>query len=475
MGGMRKFILINSLGIAVSACSSEMPGLTVPRLGNAVPVAEMFENIPAKADANGETALEVLALAGTRQALSVPADPGNYSAAKWTSIKDPLKLAAEQDPAVSTARADYREALAKVSVARSALRPQSDGGIQVGGSASSSGNSALGAVSSLEITQVVFDGGAGISRVDAAQFSADGAKARLEGVASGVALDAANAWIDYVNAQSRLARNILATNATTELLEKLRRLNESGLADRATLQGAEIDLQTLDIESVQLTQMSQDARVRLSRYYTSIPASTPLIVSPLGESDVIDASTLWKNAPGLRVAAASVLAARDELKSARAAFEPNVDLTAGAQAPLKAGEDVSFNVGFDVKWLFGDGGRRAAQVEAASAKLQSLEDALEAAQTSTQREISGLMARKGSLESSLELAVQQVANYREQRTTAETQISAGTAGVAQLLSVTLQLHQAEARATDLRSEILKIDFSIADRAGILLEWLEVTM
>lgn len=398
------------------------------------------------------------------------------------SSEDPSPVQLEDGffPALRAAvlgNAGYRAALnteaetaARIGVAMSVRRPQITGNATAGGlreSGSGPDATTTGLASTINLSQLIYDGGETAAGIDQATAAAIGARAEREARGNDLALQAAKAWIDVWQFQGRLALLRTRTTEMDTLIGQLERMASNGMVDRAAMDSARRQIVDISLEEIRLLADLEDAQVRFARYYRIDP--TELDAPPqLMTLDAMRAlSTEWDQAPVLERSAAELLGARSAVTIAEAAFKPSVRVQAGVRSPLGENETTDTSIGVVLEYTFGDGGRRRAELEAAQTREAAARDQFFDAQQATEAEIQAALSRLSAIERSMPLVAEQVRLSASEASTSRSQITTGQSNLRQLVEAEIENYRAQDRRLAMQAERMVLMLSIAAQTGEL--------
>ena len=357
-----------------------------------------------------------------------------------------------------------------IGVAASTQRPEFSGNANLGGVQETGGGAdttTAGLSAGINISQLVYDGGASSSAINQATAEALASKAAREVQGNELALQAANAWIDVWQYDARLALLRTRTGALDTVVSQMGRMAANGMIDRASLDNARRQIIDMTLEETRLASAKQDSRVRFSRFFNSTPRG---IVRPADMMSLAQARTAaanWQQAPALQRSAAELIIAHGEVAGAKAAFKPRVRLQAGVRTPMKSGESTDTSVGFVVEYAFSDGGRRKSRLETAQARAVAATAQLTDAQRTLEAELDAALARLAAIERSMPLLKRQIELSASEAKTARTQLATGQSTLRQLVDAEIENYRVRDRLISMDAEYRVLLLTIAARSGAL--------
>lgn len=271
-------------------------------------------------------------------------------------------------PALAAGAARIRAAEAAADAERGAFLPQVSLGAEAG-VRRTGGTSTNRATPVLEISQLVYDGGAATQRTTAARARVAQSTNDRMALAASLTLQAVEAWHEVLHRRRLL--DLAGRNMA--LHQEFLRQTEDRVGAGA---GAETDLLTAQSRLADATARRVTAQSSLDRaeaefrqLYGRAPAGLP----PPGAAPALPgtAIAIVEQSPRLRSIDASILAAQAELQVARAGLRPSVvvRVTGGSDGQGRA--DVGANIG--LQYDLATGGRRQAAVRSAEARVLELE------------------------------------------------------------------------------------------------------
>ncbi|MTJ05097.1 MAG: hypothetical protein FH759_10455 [Sediminimonas qiaohouensis] len=304
-----------------------------------------------------------------------------------------IAVAVRSSPALLSASAAMREAEAGVQAESGAFMPE----VSLGAEATSALNGSSRTTPLVEVTQLIYDGGASRSRTAAAQARVVQSRSDRISELSTAAYEAVRAHQDLYSARQRLRLAERNRGAHARILSQIEERVTAGA-------GASADLETARSRLASARSREVEARVQRDRaisayrqvFNTMPPATisgTPKAPPLPGDGDL----QITHNSPRLRSLSASLKAAEGDLAAARAARRPMVSFGVTGQRDLeKSGVDVGVNLGLD--YDLGLQGRQKAAIRRAEARMQQLEAEREALRRDIVRSLADVRAdqRAGS-------------------------------------------------------------------------------
>ena len=387
-----------------------------------------------------------------------------------TGFKPALRAALFNNQGYKAALSLEKEAAAGISVAASAGRPQITGDTTVGAIYESDpvSDTTTGVSGGLRLSQMIYDGGAMSGAVNRA--TAETVAARAERLERGntVILEAGRAWLDVWQYRERIAWLNAKTAEMDGVVQQIERMASTGMLDRAALDSAKRQIVDIELERKTLQSGFEDAKSRFKRYFGTEPG-------PLNQPDVImtgqaaqERAQHWKTAPRLRRSAAELVSAQAALTEAEAAFKPTVSLQTGVMSPMNTDDTTDVSAGFRVEYTFGDGGRRVSQLEAATARVESLTARLADEQYEAEAQSRAALDKLMSIERSMPLLAEKISLSASEAKTARSQIATGQSNLRQLVEAEIQHYRARDQEIRMQAELRLLLLEIAAGTGDLI-------
>lgn len=389
-----------------------------------------------------------------------------------------LRTAIVENQRLSSAIRRYREAEANIRVSQSAARPQVTASVTAGGfveedELTSDLEFDTGAASNVSLSQLIYDGGATRADVAGATAQAYAARANVTTAGNEVGRNAAAAWIDLWQARAQLALLQGRLREVAPTLERIERLIDSGIVDRASLAAAQRQFLDLELEEERQEFALQDAKERFNRYYRDRPASVTAPQRLFSNEEVVQMARSWQDSPALISAAAELIVAERALEGARAENQPTVRARAGVDSPVSDASDAEGSIGLVLEHTFGDGGRRRANIKSLDNRLQASRAAFEDTKSEAQVEADTILARHRSLRSTIPVLEAQIEALDTERKTLRSQITSGQAQLRELVESEVLHYRAQARLIQIRGELSNLEINLASQTGRLTQKLGI--
>jgi len=362
------------------------------------------------------------------------------------------------------------EAMGQVGVAASARRPQLTGNANVGGireTGTSANTTTMGVAGGVNLSQLVYDGGASASAMNRSTALALSAQAGRVAQGNEIALSAARAWIDLWQYSERLRLMQARTSEMDTLVAQIERMASNGMLDKASLENAQGQIVDIKLEESRLIAGQAEAQVLFQRFFNAKPANVTKPSELVSAAQARSLAQDWQTAPGLQRQAAEVLAAQAAVGEAQSAFKPRARLQAGARSPLESGESTDLTVGLSLEYSFSDGGRRTRQLEVAKARVAATNAQLSDAQRGLEAELQAGLTRLASIERAMPLLADKLRLSRSEAETSRSQMLTGQSNLRQLVEVEIEIYRAQDQQIAMQAERQTLLLTIASRTGAL--------
>jgi len=380
-----------------------------------------------------------------------------------------LRAAVSTNPGYLGALALEVEAKGQVGVVASARRPQLTGNANIGGIRETGSNpdTITGVAGGLNVSQLVYDGGASASAMNRSTALALSAQAGRLAQGNEIALSAAQAWINLWQYSERLRLMRARTAEMDTLIDQIERMASNGMLDRASLENAQRQIVDIKLEESRLIAGQAEAQVLFQRFFNVKPAWVARPSELIGSGQARSLAQDWQTAPGLQRRAAELLAAQAAVGEAQSAFKPSVRLQAGAGSPLDSADPTSLTVGLSLRYSFSEGGRRTKQLEAAEARVVATDAQLSDAQRGLEAELKAGLTRLASIERAMPLLADKLRLSRSEAETSRSQMLTGQSSLRQLVEAEIEIYRAQDQQIAMQAERQTLLLTIAARTGAL--------
>ena len=240
----------------------------------------------------------------------------------------------------------YNSALSQILVADAdrelQISASANAGQTVKDGAGLSSTTARGASANLSISQLIFDGGSSVAKIDQARANAFIAEMDVELAANSTAKDAAVSWINLDTLYKRDTRLQALMTKTEKMLTQMETLVASGMIDKSASASAEIAARALSLEKANLDAQIAAASASYMKFFGTVPKNLSTPPSLLTAADLAHIQRNWNRAPIMAQTAAQVLAAKQSLIAAQGREKPTVGFKAGMASPMEKDERTTY-------------------------------------------------------------------------------------------------------------------------------------
>ena len=308
----------------------------------------------------------------------------------------------------------------------------------------------------LEVRQLLFDGGQVEAQVASARASEGQAEAALVGTARDLRLDLEQAWLDLLEARSRLelADQALALSREQQKMTEAR--FEAGAAARADVVFARVPVARAELDRVEAGRALSTAQAALNRLL-GLPLGTPLEVEeppapapPVGTVEEAEAGAR-EDRPEVREARAALEAARKGDEAARSGTDPRLYAVGSTNGvgynsqlfPL----DYGWRVALEAQWSLLDGNRTVHEASRARARILEAEAQLREVEDSVALEVRRAWLEVGASEASVRSAAVEDERAEEALAMARGRYQSGVAVFLEVSQAQVDLLAARSRWT----------------------------
>ena len=370
-----------------------------------------------------------------------------------------------------SAQAIEREAMGQVGVAESARRPQLLGNISFGGirelETTQGDQTNTGVAGRLNLSQLVYDGGAATSVINRATAAAIGAEGERIAEGNRIALEAATAWLNLWQHHERLKLMDARISVMDKLIDQIERMSQSGLIDRASVDSARRQIVDVKLERSRLKAEKANSEVLFERYFGVKLGEIKRPSRLISADECREYSKDWPDSPILRSKAAEVLAAEASVSEALAAFRPVAQIQTGAQSPWEENESTDLTLGMTIQYAFNDGGRRKKTLASAEARLNATSGDFVNSQRALKAEVDSGLSRLSSIETSMPLLDDKLQLSRSEAEASRSQLLTGQSNLRFLIEAEIEIYRAQDQKITMLAERDILSLTIAALTGAL--------
>ena len=159
--------------------------------------------------------------------------------------------------------------------------------------------------------------------------------------------------------------------------------------------------------------------------------------------------------------------ARNNLVIAEAAFQPRASISGGVRTPMESGASTDTTLGLSLTYTIGDGGRRAANLRAAHARLEAAQANLADTRRGIETELSAAITRLNAIQRSMPLMQENIRLSAAEAEIARSQIVTGQSNLQRLIEAYIDNYRARDGQIAMQSEKITLQLTIAALTGAL--------
>ena len=393
----------------------------------------------------------------------------NITGAYSGRLSPDLQVAVLHNSNYIAALSRSERAKSEVRATAGSWRPQasvttSAGGLSESGAA---GRDLSGVYGTLNVSQLLYDGGATRARISTATGRALAAEAERIDIANQVAMNAAGAWIELWKVTSQLALLKDKTVALRELLTQVERMASSGLTDAGLVSAAQRELVELELYRDRLERARTFARQQFRRYFPRHP-NGQVELQPLAGTDVIrDAVARPEAAPAVQRAAALVVVAERELEVSRARLQPSISLQVGVNSPIDENDTTDTTVGVVMNYLISTGGERRARIQQSEAQLDAELNTLDETVQETRSRLDNYQSKLQQTQSAIDAARERIELTSAEAEAVRSQLSTGQANLTRLINLEVSAYRAQDELIWVEAEASNYITGLLATSGVL--------
>lgn len=346
-----------------------------------------------------------------------------------TPFGQQVAAAVREHPALGAGAARISAAQAELDAERGRLLPQVTLGAETGtrlvGGAGGTRTTPV-----LQISQLLFDGGASRSRSEAARARVTGQYSERLALASGIALNAVETYHRLLHERRLLAlaeRNLMVHR---EFLGQMEERLEAGAGTEADLLAARGRLADATTRQIAARGRLDKAEAGFREIFGAMPARMGEL-RPAPALPLLDEAELLRSSPRVRSLEAELAAARAAVEAARAGRMPGLFLSLEGARDAAGQPDIS--AGLRLRYDLDTDGRRRAAVAQAEARVAEIESDLDALGRQITRSLAVLRSDQRSGQARIRAARDALAANEAAVTASRDQFAVGRRSILQLL------------------------------------------
>ena len=371
-------------------------------------------------------------------------------------------------PDVLSAESAERNSLSLISAAVSNKRAQVSGNLMGGVSRKYEvvAKNTQGLAGNLSVSKYIYDGGYVDGTINKQTVDYEAAKESTRLVKDNVGRDASIAWLDYAVAHLLLRQIDSVELQLSPYVEDATRMADTGLVDRTLIDDISQMMLGLDLEKQATLSRLEISKMAVKSYFGELPELIELPANAFRKTDFKFLSEDLGSIPSMRLAAAKVILAKEEVSIRTAAFSPKVNLELGLSSPLDAETATSAQAGIGLNYVFNDGGKRQANLEAAKSQLARVQQNHQSAKMTYMRSVQVELKTIELLERSIELTALKRNMTAQSLDVLASQLKTGQANLKKLIEAQIEHHKVALDLLNKRAQEIEAKFRLASMLGL---------
>ncbi len=350
----------------------------------------------------------------------------------------------------------------------SQTRPQVDGSVSGGAYRNdiSSGTNKAAVAISLQVSQLLYDGGRVAGSIGVSQLEVALAQSALTGASNRISSEAAVAWAGLWQAQAEVAAAAALQDEVRPHVAQLERMSQAGMIDRSVSDQVASRLVELDMMAEEAVSTLSLAQIQYAEYFGDAEFGGTLPELSAAAAGQLDLDINLTSVPSVRAGALRVLLAEERAAIAKAAYKPRVSLQLGASSPMNPDNTASAQVGFNVTYQFSDGGARDADSAGAEDNVHQAKSSLDDVRADASNFAASLRERTAYLSKSVKLTIKRLAALDQQLAVAESQIQTGQADMSKVFEMKVKRYEMESAMRRRQADAVRTRFELAAALGL---------
>jgi outer membrane protein TolC len=379
-----------------------------------------------------------------------------------------LKGVLKTHPDVLAAEAAERNSLSLISAVASNKRAQVSGNLMGGFGRKDEVNAknTQGLAGNLTVSKYIYDGGYVDGTITKQVVDYEAAKESTRVVRDNVGEAASVAWLEYAVANSLLRQTEAAEVQFLPYVRDATRMADTGLVDRTLIDDISKMMLGIDLEKQTALSRLEISKMVFKSYYGKLPGNVKIPGNAFRKTDFKLLSEDLASVPSMRLAAARVISAKEEVSVRTAAFSPKVNLELGLSSPMDADTATSAQAGISLNYIFNDGGRRQANLEAAQSQLARVQQDLQSAKLTYMRSVQVELKTIELLEGSIELTDLKRNMTAQSLEVLASQLKTGQANLKKLIEAQVEHHKVALDLLNKKAQRIEAKFRLASMLGL---------
>ena len=396
---------------------------------------------------------------------SVEAKTLEYKNFNNENYKNNIKVAIGRYPKLKSMVYQTKMAAAGIKLAESGLNIQASSSL-LAGVKSENGTSEPSAVASVRVGKLLYDFGSTDYAIEAQKQIEKSAQLGELLAVEEIGLKATEAWINFARDEAIERVFERGIRLATPLLGQIKNISTSGISDKKGLLLAKKRYSDLEFayEQVKSTTLINRAAFReafqgfdIGTIGTTIGTLEPVLVRNIPKSE----NDLSMNSVQLKYSDALIKSKRLEIEAIQASDKPQVSVSANATLPAENIKDDGLaTVGFDVGYIFNDGGLKKAQIEMIKLEIKSLLEEKNATILSLKTELAVFNQIYAIAAKKITVSQELLALAEEVRETAKAQLVSGRSSIQDVMNAEVDLAEAKIDIINAKAEATLASYKI---------------
>jgi adhesin transport system outer membrane protein len=377
------------------------------------------------------------------------------------NYKNNIKVAIGRYPKLKSMVYQTKRASAGIKLAESGLNVQASSSL-LAGVKSENGTSEPSAVASVRIGKLLYDFGSTDYAIESQKQIEKSAQLGELLAVEEIGLKATEAWINVARDEAIERIFERGISLATPLLGQIKNISTSGISDKKGLLLAKKRYSDLEFAYEQVKSTTLMNRAAFIEAFQGFDNGTIGTLDPLPVRDISkSADDLFINSVQLKYSAALIHSKRLEIEAIQASDKPQVSVSANATLPAEnIKDDGVATVGFDVGYIFNDGGLKNAQIEMIKLEIKSLLEEKNATILSLKTELDVLNQIYVTASKKITVSQELLSLAEEVRETAKAQLVSGRSSIQDVMNAEVDLAEAEIAIINAKTEATLASYKI---------------
>jgi adhesin transport system outer membrane protein len=375
--------------------------------------------------------------------------------------KNNLKVAISRYPKLKSMVYQTKMAAAGIKLAESGRNIQASSSL-LAGVKSENGTSEPSAVASVRVGKLLYDFGSTDYAIESQKQIEKSAQLGELLAVEEIGLKATEAWINLARDEAIERVFERGISLATPLLGQIKNISTSGISDKKGLLLAKKRYSDLEFAYEQVKSMTLINRAAFIEAFQGFDNGTIGILEPAAVRSISKSKDdLSINSVQLKYSDALINSKKLEIEAIQASDKPQVSVSANATLPVENIKDDGLaTVGFDVGYIFNDGGLKKAQIERIKLEIKSLVEEKNATILSLKTELDVLNQIYATAAKKIMVSQELLALAEEVRETAKAQLVSGRSSIQDVMNAEVDLSEAKIAIINAKAEATFTSYKI---------------